>query len=214
MQIIGFARESNTMPVATPKTSSHKTHRGSHVSFKGVACTIGMGSYEIHPFVDIRPCSERRPTPAGSLTSLVVSQVGEQAKQSPINMPHMSRSEVVFIEHYLVKFKRDLLVGVDKQVFAAIQCHFENRIMEVREELLELDKEFLFNQIAIGILSFGVNPLNFETALILAINYLSSKIIWELQQSLLKPGVDPRATSHPISCGTERERELRAFCST
>lgn len=173
-----------------------------------------MGSYEIHPFVDIRPCSERRPTPAGSLTSLVVGQVQEQAKQTPARMPHLTRSEVVFIEYYFVKFKRELLVGVDKQVFAAIQCHFENRIMDVREELLELDNPFLFNQIAVGILSYPVNPLNFETALILAINVVASRIIWELQQSLLKPGIDPRATSHPISCGTERERELRAFCST
>lgn len=212
IQLIGFARESNAIEI--PPTSQKSHSRGSHVSFSGVACTIGMGSYEIHPFVDIRPCSERRPTPAGSLTSLVVGQVGEQVAQAPhIQMPHLSRSEVVFIEHYMVNFKRDLLVGLDKQVFAAIQCHFENRIMDVREELLELDKEFLYNQIAVGILSFAVNPLNFETALMLAINVVSSEIIWELQQTLLKPGVDPVGMSHPTSCGTDKEREQRAFCS-
>lgn len=128
-------------------------------------------------------------------------------------MPHLGRSDVVFIEHYLVKFKRDLLVGLDKQVFAAIQCHFENRIMDVREELLELDREFLNQQIAVGILSYAVNPLNFETALMLAINVVAADIIWELQQTLLKPGVNPRGMSHPISCGSDREHELRALCS-
>ncbi|KAH8402992.1 hypothetical protein KR222_002368 [Zaprionus bogoriensis] len=216
IQIIGFARESNAMeiPATTPKIPTQKSQsRVSHVSFSGVACTIGMGSYEIHPFVDIRACSERRPTPAGSLTSLVVSQIGEQAIQEKVHLPHMNRSEIVFIEHYMVKFKRELLVGLDKQVFAAIQCHFENRIMDVREELLELDKQFLYNQIAVGILSYAVNPLNFETALMLAVNVIASEIIWELQQTLLKPGIDPRAMTYPVSCGTDREREQRAFCS-
>ncbi|XP_034097804.1 uncharacterized protein LOC117563533 [Drosophila albomicans] len=217
VQIIGFARDNKAMEIPSttvkipmqPKNNS----RVSHVSFSGVACTIGMGSYEIHPFVDVRPCTDRRPTPAGSLTSLVVSQIGDQVVQEKVHLPHLNRSQVVFIEHYLVKFKRELLVGLDKQVFAAIQCHFENRIMEVREELLELDKDFLYKQIAFGILSFAVNPLNFETALMLAVNVLASEIIWELQQSLLKPGIDPRGMSHPTSCGSDRDRERRSLCS-
>ncbi|ALC38540.1 CG3345 [Drosophila busckii] len=219
-QIIDFARDNNIMEAIPPtlmKTSEQppkNTARVSHVSFSGVACTIGMGSYEIHPFVDVRPCTERRPTPAGSLASLVVSHIGEQVIQEKVRLPHLNRMQIVFIEHYLVKFKRELLVGLDKQVFTAIQCHFENRIMEVREELLELDKTFLYKQISNGILSFATNPFNYRSALMLAISVLSSEIIWELQQSLLKPGIDPRAMTHPISCGTDREREQRAFCST
>ncbi|XP_030554844.1 uncharacterized protein LOC115758382 [Drosophila novamexicana] len=218
IQIIGFARDNKAMelpPSPVRSGLSPKNHsRVSHVSFSGVACTIGMGSYEIHPFVDVRPCSERRPTPAGSLTSLVVSQIGEQVIQEKMRLPHMNRNEIVFIEHYLVKFKRELLVGLDKQVFAAIQCHYENRIMEVREELLELDKDFLYNQIAVGILSFAVNPLNYETALMLAVSVVANEIIWGLQQTLLKPGIEPRGMTHPTSCGTDREREQRAFCAS
>ncbi|XP_064540932.1 uncharacterized protein LOC135430259 [Drosophila montana] len=218
IQIIGFARDNKVMelpPSPVKSGLSPKNHsRVSHVSFSGVACTIGMGSYEIHPFVDVRPCSERRPTPAGSLTSLVVSQIGEQVIQEKMRLPHMNRNEIVFIEHYLVKFKRELLVGLDKQVFAAIQCHYENRIMEVREELLELDKDFLYNQIAVGILSFAVNPLNYETALMLAVSVVANEIIWGLQQSLLKPGIEPRGMTHPTSCGTDREREQRAYCAS
>lgn len=49
---------------------------------------------------------------------------------------HLCRNELIFIEHYLTKFKRDFIVGVGRRVFAAIQCHFENKIMNVRQELL------------------------------------------------------------------------------
>ncbi|XP_017856972.1 PREDICTED: uncharacterized protein LOC108609741 [Drosophila arizonae] len=218
IQIIGFAHDNKAMEL--PSTPTHKSGmsgknhaRTSHVSFNGIACTIGVGSYEIHPFVDVRPCGDRRPTPAGSLTSLVVSQIGDQVIQEKVRLPHLNRKEVIFIEHYLVKFKRELLVGLDKQVFAAIQCHYENRIMEVREELLELDKDFLNNQISVGILSYAVNPLNYETALMLAVNVIANQVIWGLQQTLLKPGAEPSVMPHPVSCGTEREREQRALCT-
>ncbi|XP_030384343.1 uncharacterized protein LOC115631669 [Scaptodrosophila lebanonensis] len=214
-QIIRFTRDRKTveMPpaVAKPNLPLRNHSRVSHVSFSGVACTIGVGSYEIHPFVDVRPCSDRRPTPAGSLTSLVVSQIGEQVIQEKVRLPHLNRNEIVFIEHYLVKFKRELLVGMDKQVFTAIQCHFENRIMDVREELLELDRNFLFDQIARGILSYAVNSLNYESSLKLAVSVLSNEIIWELQQSLLKPGIDPRGITHPSSCGPE-SRDSYSLC--
>ncbi|XP_001989114.2 uncharacterized protein LOC6561440 [Drosophila grimshawi] len=218
IQIIGFARHNKAMelPSSSPMKNTLATKnqsRVSHVSFSGVASTIGMSSYEIHPFVDVRTCTDRRPTPAGSLASLIVGQVGEQEVHEKQHLPHMNRNEIVFIEHYLVKFKREMFVRLDKQVFAAIQCHFENRFMEVREELLELDKDFLYNQIAIGILSFAVNPLNYETALMLTVSVLSNEIIWELQNTLLKPGVEPRGQTHPTSCGSDVEREQRAFCS-
>ncbi|KAI8034940.1 uncharacterized protein LOC128253534 [Drosophila gunungcola] len=212
-QIIGFARDHKAMEVPPSMAKPQKNHsRVSHVSFSGVASTIGVGSYEIHPFVDVRRCSERRATPAGSLASLVVSQIGEQVIQDKVRLPHLNRNQIVFIEHYLVKFKRDLLVGLDKLVFAAIQCHFENRMMEVREELLLLDRNYLFDQIAQGILSYAVNPLNYQSVLKLAVSVLSCEIIWELQQTMLKPGIDPRGQNHPVSCGTERERENLALC--
>ncbi|KAH8273627.1 hypothetical protein KR018_004965 [Drosophila ironensis] len=212
-QIISFARDHKAMdmPPAVPKPPKNHS-RASHVSFNGIASTIGIGSYEIHPFVDIRPCGDRRPTPAGSLASLVVSQLGEQVIQDKVRLPHLNRNQIVFIEHYLVKFKRDILVGLDKLVFAAIQCHFENRKMEVREELLTLDRNYLNEQIARGILSYAINPLNYQAVLKLAVSVLSSEIIYELQQSLLKPGIDPRGMNHPISCGTDREREQLALC--
>ncbi|KAH8329152.1 hypothetical protein KR074_004881 [Drosophila pseudoananassae] len=215
-QIIGFARDHKAMEVPASVAKSAvpaKNHsRASHVSFCGVASTIGVGSYEIHPFVDVRPCTERRPTPAGSLASLVVSQIGEQVIQDKVRLPHLNRNQIVFIEHYLVKFKRDLLVGLDKLVFAAIQCHFENRMMEVREELLALDRNYLFDQVAKGILSYAVNPLNYQSVLKLAVSVLSSEIIYELQHTMLKPGIDPRGMNHPISCGTERDREQLVLC--
>lgn len=53
-----------------------------------------------------------------------------------VQAPHLCRREMVFIEHYLTKFKRKLIVGVGRRVFAAIQCHFESKIMKVRTELL------------------------------------------------------------------------------
>ncbi|XP_068151678.1 uncharacterized protein [Drosophila tropicalis] len=216
-QIIAFARDHKPVEVppsmSRPVTLQQKNHsRVSHVSFSGVASTIGVGSYEIHPFVDVRPCSDRRPTPVGSLASLVVSQIGEQVIQDKVKLPHMNRIEIVFIEHYLVKFKRDFLVGLDKMVFTAIQCYFDNRIMDVREELLELDRYYLFNEVARGILSYAVNPLNYQSILKLAISVLASEIIWELQQTILKPGTEPRGLSHPCSCGSEVEREQLALC--
>ncbi|KAH8412311.1 hypothetical protein KR009_001151 [Drosophila setifemur] len=215
-QIVAFARDHKAMEVpasvARP-TAPQKNHsRASHVSFSGGASTIGVGSYEIHPFVDVRPCSERRATPAGSLASLVVSQIGEQVIQDKVRLPHLNRDQIVFIEHNLVKFKRDLLVGLDKLVFAAIQCHFENRMMDVREELLTLDRNYLFSQVARGILSYAVNRLNYESILRLAVSVLSSEIIYELQQAMLKPGIDPKGMNHPMSCGTEREREQLVLC--
>lgn len=148
------------------------------------------------------------------MTSLIVNQIGDQVIQEKVRLPHLNRKEIIFIEHYLVKFKRELLVGLDKQVFAAIQCHYENRIMEVREELLELDKDFLYNQISLGILSYAVNPLNYETALMLTINVIANQCIWGLQQTLLKPGIEPKTMSHPISCGSERDRDQRALCTS
>ncbi|XP_017152422.2 uncharacterized protein LOC108162275 [Drosophila miranda] len=218
LQIINFARDHHNAidlgPAVAKSGTPPKNSRASHVSFSGVASTIGVGSYEIHPFVDVRPCSERRPTPAGSLASLVVSQIGEQMIQDKVRLPHMKRNEIVFIEHYLVKFKRELLVGLDKTVFAAIQCHFENRTMDVREELLELDREYLYEQIARGILSHAANPLNYLSIIKLAVNVMASEVIWDLQQTMLKPGLDPRGLNHPCGCGTEREREQFALCTT
>ncbi|XP_034669892.1 uncharacterized protein LOC117902559 [Drosophila subobscura] len=216
-QIINFGRDHNGMdlgPTVAKPCIPQKNSRASHVSFSGVASTIGVGSYEIHPFVDVRSCSERRPTPAGSLASLVVSQIGEQMIQDKVRLPHLNRNEIVFIEHYLVKFKRELLVGLDKTVFAAIQCHFENRMMDVREELLELDREYLFQEIARGILSYAANPLNYQSIIKLAVSAMSSEVITDLQQTILKPGVNPRGLNHPCSCGTERERDQFALCTT
>ncbi|XP_026843364.1 uncharacterized protein LOC6604689 [Drosophila persimilis] len=218
LQIINFARDHHNAidfgSAAAKSGTPQRNPRASHVSFCGVASTIGVGSYEIHPFVDVRPCSERRPTPAGSLASLVVSQIGEQMIQDKVRLPHMNRNEIVFIEHYLVKFKRELLVGLDKTVFAAIQCHFENRTMDVREELLELDRDYLYEQIARGILSHAANPLNYLSIIKLAVSVMASEVIWDLQQTMLKPGLDPRGLNHPCGCGTEREREQFALCTT
>lgn len=52
------------------------------------------------------------------------------------NCTNLCRNELIFIEHYLAKFKRELIVGIGRKVFAAIQCHFEHKIMDVRQELL------------------------------------------------------------------------------
>ena len=50
--------------------------------------------------------------------------------------PKLCRNDVVFIEHYIAKFRRDLIVGMSAKVFKAIQCHFDGKVMTVRQELL------------------------------------------------------------------------------
>lgn len=52
------------------------------------------------------------------------------------NIPNLCRNELIFIEHYIIKFKRELIVGVGKRVFSAIDYHFSKKIMDVRPELL------------------------------------------------------------------------------
>lgn len=52
------------------------------------------------------------------------------------NCTNLCRNELIFIEHYLTKFKRELIVGMGRRVFTAIQCFFEGKVMDVRQELL------------------------------------------------------------------------------
>lgn len=50
--------------------------------------------------------------------------------------PHLTQYDIIYLEHNIIKFKRELIVGLGRRVFSAIQCHFENKIMDVRKELL------------------------------------------------------------------------------
>ncbi|KAI8125291.1 Fibrous sheath-interacting protein 2 [Lucilia cuprina] len=121
----------------------------------------------------------------GSLTSVVVDSTTSLVQKT--NCSNLCRNELVFIEHYVTKFKRELIVGMGSRVFAAIQCHFEQKVMDVRQELLDIDRNFLLNQVTKSILSYAVNPLNLEAILKLCISTLAGDIIWNLQNQFLKP---------------------------
>ncbi|XP_075158419.1 uncharacterized protein LOC142231677 [Haematobia irritans] len=184
----------------------HRTSMG-RVSFNRISSTIGTSSYEIHPLIEIREVNHRRPTPAGSLASIVIDSTTSLAQRTP--SLNLSRNDLVFIEHYFIKFKRDLIVGIGRRVFAAIQCHFEDKIMDVRHELLEIDRTFLIKRTTKSILSYAVNPLDFESNLKLCISSISSDIIWSLQKVLLKPSRDPRRCVKPFSnCYCKKQMKM------
>ncbi|XP_005186091.1 uncharacterized protein LOC101899017 [Musca domestica] len=184
-----------------------KRTSGGRVSFNNTSSTIGISSYEIHPLIEVREVGDRRPTPAGSLASIVVDSTASLLEKT--HTSHLCRNELVFIEHYLTKFKRDLLVGIGRRVFAAIQCHFENKIMNVRQELLDIDRKFLVKQSTKSILRYAINPLDFESNLRLCISALSSDIIWSLQKVLLKMPTDPRRPIKPrANCQCMQENQM------
>ncbi|TMW51439.1 hypothetical protein DOY81_003464 [Sarcophaga bullata] len=182
------------------------------VSFSNMPSTIGIGSYQINPFIELREVTDRRPTPPGSLTSIVLDSTTSLAKKT--NCTNLCRNELIFIEHYLAKFKRELIVGIGRKVFGAIQCHFEHKIMDVRQELLDIDRKFLLNQVTKSILSHAVNPLNLESNIKLCVSALSSDIIWSLQKQLLKMPHDPRRMGKPcIKCSCNRKSaKICLFC--
>lgn len=70
----------------------------------------------------------------GSLDSIVIVSNADLAKKSRTET--LCRNELVFIEHYVASFKRQLIVGIGRRVFAAIECHFNGKIMNVRQELM------------------------------------------------------------------------------
>uniref|UniRef100_A0A1A9URE9 Uncharacterized protein n=1 Tax=Glossina austeni TaxID=7395 RepID=A0A1A9URE9_GLOAU len=204
-QIITSVRECN-------KSKIENNGYTSRVSFSRYSSTIGTSSYSIHTLIEIKAVSDRRATPAGSLDSLVINSTTSLVNKA--QTPHLCRNEVVFIEHYLVKFKRELIVGVGRLVFVALQCHFQNKIMNVRQELLDIDRKFLLKQVTKSILSYSVNPLNFESNLRLCISALASDIIWSLQQQLLKPDRDPRRIAKPkFACNHDKDSmQLCMYC--
>ncbi|XP_061396399.1 uncharacterized protein LOC133332032 [Musca vetustissima] len=184
-----------------------KRTSGGRVSFNNTSSTIGISSYEIHPLIEVKEVGDRRPTPAGSLASIVVDSTTSLLEKT--HTSHLCRNELVFIEHYLTKFKRDLLVGIGRRVFAAIQCHFEHKIMNVRQELLDVDLKFLIKQSTKSILRYAINPLDFESNLRLCISAISSDIIWSLQKVLLKMPTDPRRPIKPrANCQCMRDKEM------
>lgn len=77
------------------------------------------------------------------MASLVVDSTTSLAQKTQSST--LCRNELVFIEHYVTKFKRELIVGIGRRVFAAIQCHFEHKIMDVRQELLGTYIQYKFN---------------------------------------------------------------------
>ncbi|XP_065357556.1 uncharacterized protein LOC135951766 [Calliphora vicina] len=194
---------------------SQAFRRGSvgRVSFSKIPSTIGMSSYQIHPLIEVREVSIRKPTPAGSLTSIVVDSTTSLVQKT--NCSNLCRNELVFIEHYVTKFKRGLIVGIGRRVFAAIQCHFEHKIMDVRQELLDIDRKFLLNQVTKSILSYAVNSYNFDAILQLCISALASDIIWNLQKQLLKPAHDRRRVAKTcIKCSCRQNTiHLCLFCN-
>ncbi|XP_073820155.1 uncharacterized protein [Musca autumnalis] len=198
----GIATANGSMPRPYIKRTS-----AGRVSFNNISSTIGISSYEIHPLIEVRDVGDRRPTPAGSLDSIVLDSTTSLLEKT--NTTQLCRNELVFIEHYLTKFKRDLLVGIGRRVFSAIQCHFENKMMNVRQELLDIDRKFLVKQSTKSILRYAINPLDFESNLRLCISAISSDIIASLQKVLLKIPTDPRRPIKPranCQCMQEKQR--------
>ncbi|CAD6998893.1 unnamed protein product [Ceratitis capitata] len=181
------------------------SRRPTLVSFSRLPLTIGESSYAIHPMVDIKPVDVRTPTPVGSLASIKVNS--DESLFS--NMPNLCRNELIFIEHYIIKFKRDLIVGVGKRVFSAIDYHFSKKIMDVRPELLSLNRNFLTCEMSKAILSYATNRLNYEASIKLCISALASDVIWSLQKHLLKPERDPRGIVQPKRCNETPSPHMR-----
>ncbi|XP_018796845.1 PREDICTED: uncharacterized protein LOC108973811 [Bactrocera latifrons] len=181
------------------------SRRPTLVSFSRLPLTIGESSYAIHPMVDIKPVDVRTPTPVGSLASIKV-----QSEENMFsNIPNLCRNELIFIEHYIIKFKRELIVGVGKRVFSAIDYHFSKKIMDVRPELLNLNRNFLTCEMSKAILSYATNKLNYESSIKLCISALASDIIWSLQKHLLKPERDPRGIVQPKPCTESPSPHMR-----
>lgn len=131
---------------------------GKGVSFNSISILIGTGSYALGE--DIKFTSERLPTPAvskirnilefkndsfllvkGSLTSVIIDADDDDESSDDTNdkqrktLHYLSRGERIFIEHLYIKFKRELIVGVGKQVLTAIELHKKNKILKVRKKL-------------------------------------------------------------------------------
>uniref|UniRef100_A0A1B0FDN1 Uncharacterized protein n=1 Tax=Glossina morsitans morsitans TaxID=37546 RepID=A0A1B0FDN1_GLOMM len=204
-QIIASGREPN-------KSKIDNNGYARRVSFSRYSSTIGTCSYSIHPLIEIKAVSDRKATPVGSLDSLVIDSMTSLVNRA--KTPHLCRNEMIFIEYYLTKFKRELIVGVGRLVFAIIQCPFQNKIMNVRQELLDIYRKFLLKQVTKSILSYSVNPLNFESNLRLCTTSLASDIIWSLQQQLLKPDRDPRRIAKPkFACSHDKHSmQLCMYC--
>uniref|UniRef100_A0A1B0AHB3 Uncharacterized protein n=1 Tax=Glossina pallidipes TaxID=7398 RepID=A0A1B0AHB3_GLOPL len=205
-QIYASARQSD-------KSKNGNNGYASRVSFSRYSSIIGTSSYSIHPLIEIKAVSGRKATPVGSLDSLVIESMTSLVNKA--QTPHLCRNEMIFIEHYLAKFKRELLVGVGRLVFATLECHFQNKVMNIRQELLDIDRKFLLKQVTKSILSYTVNPLNFKSNLRLCTSALASDIIWSLQQQLLKPGRDPRRIAQPkFACNhNKHSMQLCMYCS-
>ncbi|XP_017481257.1 PREDICTED: uncharacterized protein LOC108370436 [Rhagoletis zephyria] len=184
------------------------SQRPTIVSFNRLPMTIGQSSYAIHPMVDVKTVGARTPTPVGSLASIKV----HSEEHIFNNMPNLCRNELIFIEHYIIKFKRELIIGVGRRVFSAIDCHFSNKIMDVRPLLLNLNRNFLTCQMTKGILSYAANKLNYESSIKLCISALASDIVWSLQKHLLKPERDPRGIAPPQRCNENSSPHVRPCC--
>ncbi|XP_055920732.1 uncharacterized protein LOC129952255 isoform X2 [Eupeodes corollae] len=197
----------DTTSAEQKKTSfnSARNHRryslGKGVSFNSISILIGTGSYALGE--DIKFTSERLPTPAGSLTSVIIDADDDDESSDDTNdkqrktLHYLSRGERIFIEHLYIKFKRELIVGVGKQVLTAIELHKKNKILKVRKKLQDIDKNFLVKLMTRSILSFAVNNCNFHSYSLLCQYSLAGDIILFLQTNVLKPKRDPRVIAQP-----------------
>lgn len=75
-----------------------------------------------------------------------------------------------------------------------------------------MDRHFLLKQTTKSILSYAMNPLNYESILRLCICTLSNDIISSLQKQLLKPTAPPKRLISPkFYVGDHKDSHLMCF---
>ncbi|XP_055849697.1 uncharacterized protein LOC129914455 [Episyrphus balteatus] len=195
---------SRSISFLSTRTKRYSLAKG--VSFNSFSTLIGTGSYALNEG-GVKLTTGRPPTPAGSLTSVVIDPDDDDNEDDNANnltkkrksLHQLSRDQRIFVEHLFIKFKRELIVGVGKQVMAAIECHKKNKILRVRKELQDIDKQFLVKLMTRSILSYAINNCNFHSNILLCQYALAGDIILLLQKGLLKPKRDPRVIVQPRS---------------
>ncbi|XP_037951793.1 calponin homology domain-containing protein DDB_G0272472-like [Teleopsis dalmanni] len=190
------------------KTPERRSLASKCVGFEETLLTIGTSSYEPHPCQNIKRSSLRTPTPAGSLASIALGSDEDIKKR--MNLSHLSRNEIIYIEHMLVKFMRELIVTMDNRVFNAVRVHLEGKIYDVRRDLINVDENFLVTEVTQGILKYAKEPEDYEGTIIFCADVLSSQIVFSLQSSILRIKRDPRCIVEP-DCERHRDN-LCLFC--
>ncbi|CAD7078910.1 unnamed protein product [Hermetia illucens] len=161
---------------------------------------IGKTAQLIDPSIELKSVKSRTPTPASSFISLnaVVRetctdrdvQIPVKTRENRYDLPHWSPNERIFVEHFYIKFKKAVLVGVERAVFDAIDLKKNEVQLSSRREILELDREYLINIMAESILTYNLNSYNYFGNTRLCISVLAAECLFDLQSTPLRAKYD------------------------